>query len=177
MHCCWRTCCLLCVALACWAGCATPGGSAAREKRAAINQLCNETLARLYKRKPAARAEVEGASGYAVFSEFGLKALPGAGADKGYGVAVDNENGRRTFMRVAQVDAGPSFGVEKFHGVFVFGNKGTFQRFVDEGWQFRGPAQAKSADLRVYRFTDAGIVLQATVNHTRYWRDDRLNQR
>ncbi len=177
MHCFWRTCCLLCVILAC-AGCATPGGSAARETRAAINQLCNETLVQLYKRKPATRAEVEGASGYAVFSEFGIKTLPpGAGADKGYGVAVDNENGKRTFMRVAQVDAGPSFGVEKFHGVFVFGNKETFQRFVDEGWQFRGPAQAKSAAFRVYRFTDAGIALQATVNGTRYWKDDGLNQR
>ena len=69
---------------------------------AAINQLCNETLAQLYNRKPAARAEVEGASGYAVFSEFGITTLPpGAGGDKGYGVAVDNANGKRTFMRVA----------------------------------------------------------------------------
>ncbi len=166
-----------CLALAlvlAWTGCATPGRHTAREQRAAINDLCKETLAELYKRRPAARADVEHASGFAVFSEIGLK-IPLADTGNGYGVAVDNENGKRTFMRVAQVDGGPSFGVKKFRGVFVFSNKSTFQKFVAKGWQFGGQAGAKLADLLVYRFTDAGIALQATVNGTKYWKDGDLN--
>jgi hypothetical protein len=72
----------------------------------------------------------------------------------------------------------------------VFGNKQTFQQFVEKGWQFGGQAEAeakaneagvaatadaKLADLRVYRITDAGLALQATVNGTKYWKDEDLN--
>ncbi|MHC4513423.1 MAG: lipid-binding SYLF domain-containing protein [Planctomycetota bacterium] len=187
-----RTCCLFSFALStalAWTGCATPGGATPAEKRGAINDLCNETLANLYSQKPDARAEIERAPGYAVFQQIGIKILM-AGTGNGYGVAVDNANGKRTFMRMAQLDAGPGLGVKKFRAVFVFGNKQTFQQFVEKGWQFGGQAEAeakaneagvaatadaKLADLRVYRITDAGLALQATVNGTKYWKDEDLN--
>jgi lipid-binding SYLF domain-containing protein len=171
------------------AGCATPAGETARQERAAINELCDETLWELYQRRPTARAKVEAAAGYAVFSEIDIK-IPLKPLGDGYGIVVDNQNGRRTFMRMAQVDGGPRFGVKRFRGVFVFRNESTLRKFVDQGWQFTGQvgaeakasdvdiavtADARLEDLQVYRFTDAGIALQATVSGTRYWKQAGLN--
>ncbi len=88
-----QICCVLALALV-WNSCATPGGYTLREHRAFINGLCHETLRELYSRRPEARANIERAPGYAVFRQSGLRVpLPGTG--DGYGVAVDNSNGKR----------------------------------------------------------------------------------
>jgi hypothetical protein len=176
-----RTCCVLSLSLSLalvvalalvWNSCAIPGEYTLREHRAAINELCHKTLKDLYSRRPEARSKIERAPGYAVFRQSGLEApLPGTG--DGYGVAVDNRNGKRTFMRMGEVLVGPGSGSKKFSAVFVFGTKDTFRRFVDSGWQFAEQAEADT--LRVYQITDAGVVLRATVHGTRYWKDKSLN--
>jgi len=50
-------------------------GASKAEKQKEVQKVSRETLARLYKAQPSAKKAVEGAAGYAVFSNFGMKIL------------------------------------------------------------------------------------------------------
>src|SRR5450631_2551735 len=63
-----------------------------------VRKMAQDTHQRLYKADPKAKAVVEGAAGYAVFSNFGVKILL-AGSGKGQGVAVNNKSKNQTFMK------------------------------------------------------------------------------
>ena len=54
------------------------------QKQAEVRKNANETLARLYKVRPSAKATIKAAAGYAAFSNFGMKILV-AGGGKGQG--------------------------------------------------------------------------------------------
>ena len=47
----------------------------AKDERAEIRKMEADTLTRLYSLEPSAKGEVNGAAGYAVFSNFGMKIL------------------------------------------------------------------------------------------------------
>ena len=55
-----------------------------------IRKMAQDTLQRLYKAEPKAKGAVEGAAGYAVFSNTGIKILL-IGSGKGEGIAVNKE--------------------------------------------------------------------------------------
>jgi hypothetical protein len=60
------------------------------EQRAEIRMVRDQALAELYKAQPSARAHIQKAAGYAVFSNFGMKILV-AGGGSGRGVVIDNK--------------------------------------------------------------------------------------
>lgn len=163
---------------------------AAEEARDDVRTVANNTLQYLYAKKPEARSAVEGAAGYAVFSNFGMKILV-AGGGSGEGLAVNNKTGQEVFMRMAEVQAGLGFGVKKFRLVWVFETQSAFNSFVDKGYQLGGHATmaAQSAGkgvgfagavsvspgVWVYQITDTGLAAELTVKGTKYYRDKRLN--
>jgi hypothetical protein len=63
------------------------------QKQAEVRKNANETLARLYKARPSAKATIKAAAGYAAFSNFGMKILL-AGGGKGQGIAFDTARRR-----------------------------------------------------------------------------------
>ena len=75
--------------------------------------MAQQSLQQLYEAQPSARALVEHAAGYAVFSDMGVKILFG-GSGKGQGVAVNNKTGQKTYMKMVELQAGLGFGVSKF---------------------------------------------------------------
>lgn len=86
---------LLCLGLV---ACIATGGTP-EQKRAHVDQRTEAVLQRLFAENPAAEEQVERAAGYAVFSNIGVDVLfVGGGA--GYGVAVSNTTGRRSYMRM-----------------------------------------------------------------------------
>src|SRR5258706_1305548 len=93
---------------------ALPFGAGAKgskdEGRAEVRNVAHETLAKLYQTQPAAQHAVEGAAGYAVFSNFGMKIFL-VGGGKGEGVAGNNKNPHETFMKMAEVQAGLGIGI------------------------------------------------------------------
>src|SRR5580765_2882399 len=89
------------------------------EKQAEARKIADQTLQRLYKVQPAARAKIEKSAGYAVFSNFGMKILV-AGGGKGQGLAVDNKTRQETFMKMVEMQAGLGFGAKKFRLIWVF---------------------------------------------------------
>lgn len=170
------------------ASCANQGASVA-EQRSAINQMANESLQRLYKEKPGSQEMVKAAAGYAVFDSAEVNVIL-ASFGGGYGVAV-NKSGKRTYMKMGTAGVGLGAGVKDFKAVFLFRDNETFTKFVEEGWEFGGHADAAAQAgekggsaggkatldqaITVFQFTETGLALQATVTGTKYWKDDELN--
>jgi lipid-binding SYLF domain-containing protein len=161
------------------------------EQRADIRKASDQALAELYKAQPAARAQVQKAAGYAVFSNFGMKILV-AGGGSGRGIAVDNKTKKETFMKMAEVQAGLGFGVKNFRLVWVFEKKSDLDRFINSGWELgaQSTASAKVAGqgasvfagavsvmpgVWLYQLTDDGLALELTAKGTKYYKDDTLN--
>ncbi len=175
------------------AGCKTPKGETAQEKRNFALQMKDEALADLYNEQPEAKAHVAQAPVYAVFSNVGSKILMVA-TGSGFGVATDNRTGKNTYMRMVEGGGGVGIGIKAYKAVYVFNSRDAFQKFLDGSWQASGDADAaakyeeKGGDLgvaltteeltkpvTVYQFTDKGVSLSAVATGTRYFLDSDLN--
>src|SRR5262249_15443124 len=112
-------------------------------KQDKIRKTSQEILQRLYKAQPDARKVVEGAAGYAVFSNTGVKILFG-GSGNGFGVAMNNKTRAETFMKMLEFQAGIGMGVKKFSVIFAFDTEKALNDFINNGWQFGGQANASA---------------------------------
>ena len=156
----------------------------------AIHKMENDTLARLYAERPGTRNEIRDAVGYAVFSS-GELALFWVSAGYGHGIAHSNAGGSDTFMKMAKVGVGLGLGAKDFNTVFVFHDPSAFHDFVTTGLDLSGTADVAAkagtnggsfsggadvlAKTNVYQLTDSGLMAQAMLQGTKYWRDDTLN--
>ena len=191
---------LLALALTCsWptaasAGLTGPKGDTQNEKRAAIRRERDEILAKLYKAHPEAKSKMDKAAGYATFNNKSLK-LVLLSAGTGYGLVVDRQTGKETFMDMGTLGGGLGLGAKSMRAVFIFKDPGVLKKFVESGWQFGGEADAsaKAAQkggaaakegavdtggnlIEIYQMTETGFALQATIAGTKYWRDKDLNE-
>ena len=123
--------------------CATAPVSSSEKaaQQEAVRAMASQTLADLYKKNPAAHAEVKNAAGYAVFSDFGFKFMFMGGA-KGKGVAINNASKQDTFMEMAELQPGFGVGAEKYRIVFVFDTPAALDSFVTSGWEAGANAMA-----------------------------------
>lgn len=160
------------------------------KKQTDIQSMSQDTLKRLYKADPKAQAAVQGAAGYAVFSNMGVKILL-AGSGTGKGLAVDNKTKKVTYMKMLELQAGLGMGVKKFRVIFVFDNDKVLDSFINSGWQFGGQATAaaKAGDkggamagaasvadgVWMYQLTDSGLAAEISAKSTKYYKDDDLN--
>lgn len=161
-----------------------------QEKQAELRKKAAETLERLYKARPSARAAVKDAAGYAVFNSGGMKILV-AGGGRGQGIAVDNATQKIVYMKMREIQAGFGMGAKKFSTIFVFEKKDALERFINSGWEFGGQttAAAKTGDgggslqgaasvspgVWMYQLTDKGVALELTGKGTKYFKDGDLN--
>ena len=160
------------------------------KKQQDIRDMAQQTLQRLYKAEPKAESAIQGAAGYAVFSNMGVKILV-AGSGNGKGIAVNNKTRHETFMKMLEVQAGLGMGVKKFSVIFVFDTEKALNGFVNSGWEFGGQATAaaKNGDkgaamagaasvadgVWMYQLTDKGLALEITAKGTKYYKDGDLN--
>ncbi len=181
---------LILFALACALALPAHAAETETEKQQQIRDMAQETLQLLYKADPMAKAAVKHASGYAVFSDLGVKILF-AGSGKGKGIAVNNRTKKETFMKMFEVQAGLGMGAEKFRVVFLFDSQRAFDSFVNSGWEFGGQstAAAKAGDkggaiagavsvsdgVWMYQLTDKGVAVEISATGTKYYKDDDLN--
>jgi len=114
-----------------------------------------------------------------------------AGGAKGKGEAINNKNGKETFMKMLEIQAGLGMGIKKFRVVFIFENQSVFNQFVNSGWVLGGQSTAAaklddeggaftgalsiSPGVWVYQLTEDGLALELTVKGTKYMKDDDLN--
>ena len=165
----------------------------AKEQSEAQKKLRKEvksTLAQLYKLHPSSKAAINKAYGYAAFDNFGTN-LGVVSTASGKGIAYENTSKKETFMRMYSGGVGIGLGVKDYRLVFVFETKEAFDSFVTSGWE--GSAQADAAakagkeggavsgasavspGVWVYQYTKNGLAAQATLQGTKYWKYDDLN--
>lgn len=169
--------------------CAGGFNASVAEQKKVIMQMRSDVLSELYREKASARAEVQNAPGYAVFSNANVNLIL-ASFGGGYGVVRNNRSGKDTYMKMGEVGVGLGAGVKDFRLVMVFHTADAMQRFVEQGWAFGAQADAAAKagekgaavgaeasvdEVTIYQFTEAGLALQATLKGTKFWVDNELN--
>ena len=158
--------------------------------QAKIRAMAKETLTHLYKIHPGARAGVEKSAGYAVFDNFGAHIFFLSTA-RGKGIAVDNETKKEIFMKMFSAGVCPGLGIKDYRAVFLFETKKALYEFIHSGLDLSAQADAAAKvghegeaftgavsvapGVWVYQITEAGLALQATLQGTKYYKDDNLN--
>jgi len=153
--------------------------------RIEIDAVAANTLDAVLGKSVAAKTLFDRSYGYAVFDSRKSSFLITTG--KGIGVAVRKDSGERTYMHVATLGANLGAGVQFYQGLFLFENKAAFDSFVNRGWQADAgagatlgkaslEAQAKFTNaMAYYQLSETGIMLDATLSGTKYWKSQELN--
>jgi lipid-binding SYLF domain-containing protein len=153
--------------------------------RLEIDGVAAKTLEAVVGRSAGAKALFDKSYGYAVFDSRKGSFLITTG--KGLGVAVRKDSGERTYMHVATLGANLGAGVQFYQGLFLFETKAAFDAFVNQGWQADAgagatlgkaslEAQAKFTNgMAYYQLSETGILLDATLSGTKYWKSAELN--
>lgn len=171
-------------------GCVTPKGNNVQDKRNYVLDMKNETLNKLYSKRPESKSKVQNAVGYAVFSNINTNLFLFSSGN-GYGVAVDNATGKKTYMKMNLLGVGLGLGLKDFRAVLIFKDKEIFDDFVDGDFEFGGHADAAAKsnekgaaaggemyieeDIEIYQLTETGVALQATVAGTYFRKYADLN--
>jgi lipid-binding SYLF domain-containing protein len=167
-------------------------GDSPDKKRGKTRKMAAQTLQDLYKMEPTAQAAIQKSAGYAVFNNMGTNLLLLSTA-RGAGVAVNSNTKQETFMKMISAGAGLGIGVKDYRVIFVFENDKALAQFLDSGWS--GSAQTDAAakagkkgaaysgaveiapGVWVYQITKNGLALQLTLQGTKYYKDEDLNQK
>jgi lipid-binding SYLF domain-containing protein len=178
------------IVIALLSGCLSPEGATVAEKQRAVQDMRSRTLTQLYEIHPSAKEQIDKAEGYGVFSNVGIN-LIFLSAANGFGVVRDKSTGQETYMKMVSGGLGLGLGAKDFRGVFVFTSRDALESFVTNGWDAsaQADAAAKSGEkggaaagaidvapgIKLYQITENGLALQATIQGTKYWKDDDLS--
>jgi len=156
------------------------------DKRAKIDAVAQETLDELFADVSQAKELFDKAYGYAVFDNIKLSLVISGGG--GTGVAVKKETDQRAYMKMGTAGINIGLGGQKYQVVFIFETEERFNTFVNKGWEadasanaVAGPhganAEATFRDgMAFYQITQAGLMLQADIAGTKYWRNKKLDK-
>ena len=151
-----------------------------------INETADDALNDLFAKNPKAKELFEKSYGWAAFNN--LKLAFGFSGGGGDGVAVVRETGKKTFMKMGTVGIGIGLGINKYNVIFLFQDSQTFSNFVNKGWQADAGATAAAGKaaaevktdftngLAIYQITEKGLMANADIAGTKYWKNDKLNK-
>ncbi|MCG3205511.1 MAG: hypothetical protein KCHDKBKB_02233 [Elusimicrobia bacterium] len=111
-------------------GCATIPGKTRQAQLDTMDNLIERTLADLVEQHPEAKDQIGESVGYVVMSNEITK-VPVFGAGGGYGVAVNNKTGEKTYLRMVRFDIGAGWGARSVRPVLIFNDVNEFKRFID----------------------------------------------
>lgn len=161
-------------------------GEKQQETRDALDANAKETLEKLFEKNEASKKQFDESYGYAVFNNLKTAIMLAAG--RGKGVAVHKESGKKTYMKMGSLGVNIGYGIKKMQVVFIFENQKAFDNFVNNGWRADAAAEAAvvekggtaAAEFRngiaAYEFTDKGLMLQANLSGTKYYKSKKLNR-
>jgi lipid-binding SYLF domain-containing protein len=154
-------------------------------KRMQLDETAEEALQTLFAEHPKAKDLYDKSFGWAVFDN--LKLAFGFSGGGGNGVAKAKESGAKTYMKMGTAGVGFGLGVNKYQVVFLFQDSQTFDNFVNNGWQADAGATASAGTsaaevktnfvngLAIYQMTEKGLMANADIAGTKYWKNDKLN--
>jgi len=150
-----------------------------------IKETAKEALDELFADNPKAKELYESSYGWAAFNN--MKLAFGFSGGGGNGVAVIRETGEKTFMKMGTVGVGVGLGINKYNVIFLFQDTKTFNNFVEKGWQADAGATAAAGThaaevktdfvngMAIYQITEKGLMANADIAGTKYWKNDKLN--
>jgi len=113
-------------------GCAKAKGDTPAAKRNYTLDMREDTLKKLYKQDPGAKAKIKAAAGYGVFSNVGMNLLVLASGN-GFGVVRDNKSKRDVYMKMKELGFGIGIGAKDFYAVIVFHSPEALKTFESDG--------------------------------------------
>jgi lipid-binding SYLF domain-containing protein len=156
------------------------------EKRTEINTMARAALETVFDNSARAKELYDTSYGYAVFDNLKLGFLVTGEGGKGVAIAKKNMNDR-TYMNMGSAGIGASVGAQRYQVVFLFETRERFANFVNEGWSSRAAANAVAGEstknygtsfvdgIAVYQINEKGVMVNADISGTKFWRDDELN--
>jgi len=154
-------------------------------KRMKLDETAEEAFQTLFAEHPKAKDLYDKSFGWAVFDN--LKLAFGFSGGGGNGVAKAKESGEKTYMKMGTAGVGFGLGVNKYQVIFLFQDSQTFDNFVNNGWQADAGATASAGTsaaevktnfvngLAIYQMTEKGLMANADIAGTKYWKNDKLN--
>ena len=161
-------------------GCSSIPGETGEEQAETVDALVERTLADLAAQEPDTSRAIAESVGYIVMSNKITK-VPIVGVGSGYGVAIETESGKKTYLKMARFDVGGGWGARSIRPVLIFDDLEKFKSFIDGHWEAQAGAEAAakvgetgaaggagSGDIgdkgySVHLITDAGVSATATV--------------
>ena len=155
-------------------------------KRMKVDEAAKDALAKLFADNAKAKGLYDKSYGWAVFDN--LKLAFGVSGGGGNGVATVKETGAKTYMKMGTAGVGLGLGANKYQIVFLFQDAKTFDSFVNKGWQADAGATAAAGKnaaevktdftngLAIYQLTEKGLMANADIAGTKYWKNDKLNK-
>jgi lipid-binding SYLF domain-containing protein len=150
------------------------------EKLSYFESLEKETLARLVKEQPGTEQELAHSVGYAVIEKRVVK-VPVIGAGGGAGVVVEKASGKKSYLRVPELQFGWGWGGRAEKVILIFQDVEKLRGLADGMWKagIAAEAAAKAGDIgaaggrgtedlmkkgfTTYVLTDAGVSATATI--------------
>jgi len=154
-------------------------------KRDKIDMMEEQTMKKLLTKTPKAKELYEESFAYAVFDGTKVGFVVTAGG--GRGVAVEKKSGERIYMKMGTGGVGFSFGGQAFQIVYLFQNERTLDKMLESGWDATTAANAVAGGaganveakfvngMAVFVLTKGGLMLNADIAGTHYWKDPNLN--
>lgn len=188
-----RTGAALLAVVAWFASCVSVPGDTTEQKRAHVDAYAKESIDLLVKQMPEVQAQLDEAKGYAVIRQSVLK-IPIFGGGSGWGVIVEKESGKRTYVKLRRFDVGGGWGARVTRVIAILHTPDALKEALDGGFEFSagaeagakagdvgggvaGGAQDKKGGKSVYVLLDTGASATATVGVLRISTYDALNAR
>jgi lipid-binding SYLF domain-containing protein len=157
----------------------------AAQTRQQLDAMSDQALKNLFAEERGAKQLYKQAAGYAVFrATKGGFLVTGAG---GTGVAVNKKTERKTYMHMGSGGVGLGAGLQNYRLIVLFQTQAALDKFIEHGWDASTSAQAAAGKagvsatssftdgLAVYQLTDKGLMAQADLSGTHFWKSDKLN--
>ena len=154
-------------------------------KRMKLDEMAEEALNALFAENAKAKELWDGSYGWAVFDN--LKLAFGFSGGGGNGVASVKETNKKTYMKMGTAGVGFGLGANKYQVIFLFQDSQTYDNFVNKGWQADAGATASAGTnaaeaktgfvngIAIYQMTEKGLMANADIAGTKYWKNDKLN--
>ncbi|MBR0061971.1 MAG: hypothetical protein IJP68_10890 [Selenomonadaceae bacterium] len=128
------------------------------EIRAKLDEMSTQVIERVSQKYPSAKSAVENSYAYCTISASGVK-WGFYGDDHGRGVAVNNDTGKRIYVKMKEVSLGVNFGAKEYDLLFLIVNKEAWDRFISGNIKFGSEVSAQASDgVSGGTFADAKII-------------------
>ena len=126
--------------------------------RAKLDDMSQKVLERMYEKYPSSKSAIEKTYAYCTISASSIK-WGFWGDDRGRGVAVNQETGKRIYVKMQEGSLGVNFGAKEYDLLFLITTKEAWDRFISGNIKFGSEASAQATDgVSGVSFAEATLV-------------------